>query len=195
MANIMAPSSCSPLPGPLERGTSLTPLALPANSINLLVDILHLQEEMNDAMVHLLSARADIDTCHQWVLLETEVGHCQNEIDTSEAIREIKAQYAAMVGDAEATYRTAIRKVEAIYLASTSEAEVIRATGIRKAEATNAVQASKLQKQHQEAMQNLEEEALEEEKHVHQSFLQACGAALQACPNNTLAKLMYPSIC
>ena len=41
-------------------------------------------------------------------------------------------------------------------------------------------------------MQNLEEETLEVEKHTHQSFHQACAVALQACPNDTLAKLMYP---
>ena len=103
-------------------------------------------------MVHLLSARATMDTHCQWVISETEVSHCQNEIDTSEAIREIKAQYAAMIRDAEATYGIAIRKAEAVHLASTSKAEVTQATGIRKAEATNAAQASKLQQQHQEAM-------------------------------------------
>ena len=30
------------------------------------------------------------------------------------------------------------------------------------------------------------------EKHSHQSFLQACGTALNACPTDTLGKLMYP---
>ena len=30
------------------------------------------------------------------------------------------------------------------------------------------------------------------EKHTHQSFLWACGVALQACPNEALAKLIYP---
>ena len=97
-----------------------------------------------------------------------------------------------MLGDAEATYGTAIRKAEAIHLASNSEAEVIQATRIRKAKDANAVQASKLQWQHQEAMWNLEEEALKVEKCTHLSFFQACGAALQASPNNALAKLMYP---
>ena len=124
--------------------TSPTPLPLPANSINLSDDVLCLQEEMNDAMDHLLSARATIDTCHQWVILETEVSHHQNKINTSKAIR-----------DAEASYGTSIRKAEAVCLASTSKVEVIWATGIRKAKAANAAQASKLQWQHQEAMQNL----------------------------------------
>ena len=41
-------------------------------------------------------------------------------------------------------------------------------------------------------MWNLEEEALKEEKCAQQSFPWACGAALQACPNDALAKLMYP---
>ena len=192
MANIMAHSICSPSPCTLERATSLTPLVLLANSINLLVDVLHLQEEMNDAMVHLLSARATMDMCCQWVLLETEVGNCQNEIDTSEAIRQIQAWYAAMIGHADAIYWTAIRKVKAICLASTSKAEVTWTTSIRKAKTANAAWASKLQWQNQETMWNLEEEALKEEKHAHQSFFQACGTALKACPSDTLAKLMYP---
>ena len=70
-----------------------------ANSINLSVDVLYLQEEMNSAMVHLLSARATMDMCYQWVIWETEIGHHQNEINTSEAIREIKAQYATTIRD------------------------------------------------------------------------------------------------
>ena len=41
-------------------------------------------------------------------------------------------------------------------------------------------------------MGNLEVEALEVEKCTHQSFLQSCGAALQACPSDALGKLMYP---
>ena len=97
-----------------------------------------------------------------------------------------------MIGDAENAYETAIRKAEAIHLASTSKVEVTQATDIRKAKTTNAVQASKLQWQHQEAMQNLEEEELEEEKHAHQCFLWACGAAFQAYPIDALATLMYP---
>ena len=152
MANITAHSSHSLSHGTPERDTSLTPLPLLANSINLSVDVLHLQEEMNDVMVHLLSARATMDIHHQWVISETEVGHCQNEINTSEAIREIKSWYTATIGDAEDIYGTTIRKAEAICLASTSKVEVTCATGIRKAKAANAMQASKLQQQHQEAM-------------------------------------------
>ena len=153
--DITAHSSHSLSHGTPERDSSPTPFPLPANSINLLDNLLHLQEEMNDPMVHLLSARAAIDMHHQWVILETEVGHCQN--DTSKAIREVKAQYATAIGDAKAAYRTAMKQVEAVHSASSSKVEVIWATGIKKAKAANATQASKLQWQHQEAMHNLEE--------------------------------------
>ena len=163
MGNITAHSSHSLLCNTLERNTSPTPLPSLAHSINLLGNVLHLQEVMNKTLVHLLSTRATMQTCHQRIISETEVGHHQNEIDTSQAIQEIKAHYATVIADAEATYGTAIKKVEAVCLASTSKAEVIWATGIRKAKVANVVQASKLQWQHQEAMQNLEEEALEVE--------------------------------
>ena len=58
---IMAHSSHSLSHGTLERDTSHTPFLPPAKSVNLLDGVLHLQEEMNDAMVHLLSTRAAID--------------------------------------------------------------------------------------------------------------------------------------
>ena len=41
-------------------------------------------------------------------------------------------------------------------------------------------------------MQALEDEALKEESHSHQSFLQACGVALQACPHEALGIPMHP---
>ena len=143
-------------------------------------------------MVHLLTIRASIDA-HQWrIMSETEIAHCQNELKTSEAIREVKTSYMATLGDAKATYVTAMRKAETAHLSSTSEVEAAHATTVRKAEAASAAQASKLQQTHQETMQNLEDEALEVEKCAHQSFLWACGVALQACPNEALGKPMYP---
>ena len=96
-------------------------------------------------MVHLLAARAWIDTCCWRIISKTEVGHCQHEINLAEATRIVKARNTTAISDAESAYATAMRKAEAAYSASTSEAEVICATGVRKAEIANAVQASKLQ--------------------------------------------------
>ena len=166
MANVTAHSSCSPCPtlGTLERGSSLTPFQSQTNSITLPDDVLHLQEEMNNTMVHLLTVRASVDACCQSIISETEVAHCQNEIKTSETIREVKTHYTAALSYAVSAYVTAIRKVETGCLASTSEVEAVHATAVRKAEAASVVQASKLQQVYQETMWNLEDEALEVEK-------------------------------
>ena len=142
-ANVTAHSSHSPSPmlGIPERDTSPTPIQSQANSIYLLDNVLHLQEEMNDVTVHLLTARALIDT-HCWsIISEAKVSHCQNEINLAETIREVKAKYTAMIGDAESAYATPMRKAEAAHSASTSEVEVIHATGVRKTKAASAVQA------------------------------------------------------
>ena len=149
MADVMAHSSCSPTPmlGSPERDSSLTPLQLQVNSITLPDDVLHLQGEMNDNMVHLLTVRASIDAHQQRIMSEMEVAHCQNEIKTSEAIREVKASYAAALGNAEATYVTAVRKVTT-HSTSTSEVEAAHATAVRKAGAASAAQALKLQQTH-----------------------------------------------
>ena len=85
----------------------------------------------------------------------------------------------------------AVKEVEATHAASAREVEVIHTTAVRKAEAARTAITSKLQQVHQETIQTLEDEAIEEEKHAHQSFLPACGVALQACPNESLGVLMY----
>ena len=93
MADIMAHSSHSPTPtlGTPERDSSPTPfqLQLQVNSITPPDNVLHLQEEMNEAMVHLLTVRTSVDTHQQRIISEMEVTHCQNEIKTSEAIRKV----------------------------------------------------------------------------------------------------------
>ena len=160
--NVKAHSSHSPspIPGTPERNCNPTPLQSQANSITLHDDVLHLQEEMNDAMVHLLTLKASIDTHQQKLISDKEIAHHQNETKTSEAIKEIKACYVAALSDAEATYAAAIREVEATHSASTREAEVIHTTAVRKAEAASVAQTSKLQQVHQETIQTLEDEAM-----------------------------------
>ena len=147
---------------------------------------------MNDAMVHLLTLKTSVDA-HWWKLIsEMEITHHQNETKTSKAIKEIEAHSAATLGNAKATYVAAVREAEVAHATSAREVEVIHTTAVRKAEAARAVQTSKLQQVHQETIQTLEDEGIKEEKCACQSFLWACGAALQACPNESLGVLMYP---
>ena len=194
MADITTHSihSPSPIPGTPERSSSPTPLQLQANSITLSDDVLHLQGEMNNAIVLLLTLKASVDALQRKLISEMEIAHNQNESKTSKAIKEIKAHYTAALSNAEATHVAAVREAEATHSASAREVEVICATAVRKAEAASVMQTSKLQQDHQETMQTLEDEAIKEEKHTHQSFLQACGVALQALPNEALGVLMYP---
>ena len=65
MVDITAHSSHSPFPtlGTLERNSTPNPPELQANSITLPDGVLHLQEEMNNAMVHLLTFMASVDAC------------------------------------------------------------------------------------------------------------------------------------
>ena len=98
----------------------------------------------------------------------------------------------AALSDAKATHAAVIREAEAAFSVSTRGAEVIHASAVRKAEAASVAQSSKLQQVHQETIQTLEDEAIEEEKCAHQSFLWACGVALQACPNEALGVVMHP---
>ena len=128
-----------------ERQTSPTSSLSIPTLVNLSEEALQLQMEMNDTMVHLLSVRATLDACHQWLISEAEANQHQNNIATSEAIREIKAQFTTMIVNAEAT----MQKVEANCLASINEAKASHVAGIWKAEAANAAQASKIHLQHQ----------------------------------------------
>ena len=82
-------------------------------------------------------------------------------------------------------------EVEATHSASTREVEAACATTVREAEAARMAKTSKLWQAHLETMRALEDKALKEEKCSHQSFLWACGAALQACPNEALGIIMY----
>ena len=66
MIDITAHSShsLSLTPGTPQRNSMPSPLESQANSITLPDDVLYLQEEMNNAMVHLLTFRASVDA-HQ----------------------------------------------------------------------------------------------------------------------------------
>ena len=88
-------------------------------------------------MVHLLTLKASTDACQQKLISEMENARHQNETKNSKAIKEIKAHYAAALGDAEATYVAAVRDAEATHSASAREVEVIHTTAVRKAESTS----------------------------------------------------------
>ena len=145
-ADVMGHSSCSPspTPGTPERNSTPNPPDSQANSITLPADVLHLEEEMNDVMVHLLTFRASVDAHWQRLISELEIAHCQNKTKASIAINRVEGHYMAAICNTEAVYAAAMREVEAVCSASTREVETICTTAVREADAARAVQTSKL---------------------------------------------------
>ena len=111
MVNITAHSSHSPSPtlGTLERNSTPNPQESQANSITLPDNVLHLQKEMNDAMVHLLTFRASIDACWQWLISESEIAYHQNETNASDALSGVEAPYTVALCDTKAVYAAGMR--------------------------------------------------------------------------------------
>ena len=126
--------------------------------------------EMNRAMGWLPTTRASIDTHHRKKVLDPKTIFHQNEAQTAKAIKEVRAHCTTVIQDAEATCTAAIRE----------------------AEATCADCACTPQQSHGECMQDIEREAIEEEGRDCQSFLTACGAALQTCAPEACGIFMYP---
>ena len=95
---------------------------------------------------------------------------CQNEAEITKAIWEAKAHCGAAIREAEACC----------------------AADIREAESHCVDHAHTIQQSHSNNMQCLKREAIEEEGKNCQSFLAACGIALQICPPQVQGVLMYP---
>ena len=71
-------------------------------------EVLQLQEEMNRAMGCFLTTRASMDTCCRKQVSDFETAFCQNEAQTTEAIREAEAVCAAALLEAKACCATMI---------------------------------------------------------------------------------------
>ena len=135
---------------PLEFPTS--PRAL----LNTLPDnILHLQQEMNNAMSCILTLQALLDA-QQWRLIsDIETTLCQNEAKAAEVIKIVKACYAGTIHEAKAMYAMAIREVETNCSTSIMEMEGGHSTDVRDVEATCVAHALNLQQAHGEAIRTL----------------------------------------
>ena len=140
----LIPAAPLPTLGTPERNSTPNQLELQANSITLPDNVLHLQEEMNDAMVYLLTFRALVDAHQQRLISESEIIHCQNETKASKAITGVEAHYMVALHDTVAIYVAVVREAEAAHLASTREVDATCTTAVREAEAARAAQTSKL---------------------------------------------------
>ena len=87
-------------------------------------------------------------------------------------------------------HATIVREAEGHCTTTITEAEACCAADIREAESHSADHACATQQSHIDNIQHLEREAIQEEGKNCQSFLAACGMALQICPLEAWGILM-----
>ena len=92
----------------------------------------------------------------------------------------------------EAQATKAIQEVESLCAATIKEAEAHHMAKIKEVEDHCTAQVHALQQSHREGTLNFKHKALEKEEHTCLSFLEACGAAIRACPMEAHGVLLYP---
>ena len=121
---------------------------------------------------------------HQWKQVsDFEMSLHQNELETTEAIKEAKTLCTCTIREAEAHHMTLISEEETWHAACIKEAKancasiVVEAENgsmaIRKAESCGTRQACSIQQSHAKGMQCLEVEGIKKEGKDHLSFLTA----------------------
>ena len=132
------------------------------------------------ALGQLLTMKAALDS-HQREL----------EWDLDSALQQCEAQATRAIQEAEFLCTATIKEVEAHHVAIIKDAEDHHVATIKEAEDWCTAWVQALQS-HREDILKFEHEALEKEEHSCLSFLEACGAALRACPIEAHRVLLYP---
>ena len=136
------------------------------------VDVGQLQEEVGKALGCLLMTRSSFDACWWRQVLNFEMAFCQNELVTTEAIKEAKtlctctireaeAHHVMLISETETQHATCIKEGKANCASIVAEAENSCSMAIRKAESGGTRQTHSIQQSYAKGMQHLEVEALE----------------------------------
>ena len=154
-------------------------------------DVVQLQEEAGKVLGCLLVTRSSLNAHWRKQVSDFEMAFCQNESETTKAIKEAKtlctcttripeAHRVMLISKAEAQHATCIMEAKANCASIIAEVENCCSMMIRKAESCSVKQAHSIQQSHAKGMQHLETEAIGEEGKDCLSFLTTCGAILQA---------------
>ena len=150
--------------------------------------MIQLQEEVGKALGWLLAIRSFLDVHQKKQVSDFEMALCQNNSETTKAIkearslcactiREAEAHQAKLISEAEARYATCIKEAKGNCATTIEEAENCCSAAIRKAESHSTKQAHSIQQSRAKGMQHLETEPIGEEGKGYLSFLTTCGAA------------------
>ena len=157
------------------------------------VDVAQLQEEANKALGHLLATRSSLDARQRRQVSDFGMALSQIELETTEAVKEVKALSAhtlwdaetfqmALISKAKVQLTTCLKEIEDDCSLALAEVENCCSTTIREAESSSTSKACSTQQSHAKDIQHLEAEAIEEERKDCLAFLTTCSAALRASP-------------
>ena len=152
---------------------------------------------------HLLVTRSSLDA--RWGRQVSDFGMAlhQIELETTKAIKEVKALCACTIQDMETHWTVLISKANVGHAAclkeiedncslALAELENCCSTTISEAESRGASKAHSTQQSHAKDIWHLEVEAIEEEGKDCLAFLTACGTALWASPPKAHGIMVTP---
>ena len=166
-------------------------------------DMVQLQEEANKALHYMLATRSSIDACWRKQVSDFGMALPQNDLETTEAIKEAKALCAHTIWDAETCWTVLISKAKVWHAAhmkgieddcacTLAEAENCCSTAIREADSSGTSKACSIQQSHTKDIQFLEAEAIKEEGRDHLAFLATCGPVLRPSPPKAHGIMVTP---
>ena len=134
---------------------------------------------------------------------QTGMAFHQNESETTEAIKEVKAlcahtiwdmktHWTVLISEAKVHHTTCIKENEDDCPCALAEVENCCSTAIREAESRGASRAHSIQQSHAKDIQHLEAETIEEEGKDCLAFLTTCSAVLRASPPEACGIIVTP---
>ena len=144
-----------------------------SNSTSALMDLTELQMNANKALDDLLSTKGFIDTRRCRAVWDLGVMLHQNKSQVATTVQEARTIHSQTALGIWTACSQLILEAKTSYLVAVKEAKTTR---------SHLHQATMLHKEHGKYMQDLEEQALEEESKSHNDFLTACQVILYSSP-------------
>ena len=151
------------------------------------MDAKELLANANKALEDLLTTKASIDAHRQRAVWELGIVLHWNESQAAKSIKEAKALCSQVTLDAQTTCSWLILEAKTASSRAVKSAKTTRGCIIQEAEATcfkaqRVSQAKSFHREHGNIMQDLEEQAIQEEDRSRTDFLSACQVTLYTSP-------------
>ena len=167
------------------------------------MDVAQLQDEANKALGCLLVTRSSLNVWQRKQVTDFGMALHQNESETTDIIKEVKAlcpctiqdvktHWTTLISEAKVQHAACIKDIEDDCALALAEAENCCSTAIREAESSSTSKAYSIQQSHAKDIQCLEVEAIEEEGKDYLIFLAACSTALRPSSPKACGIMVIP---